>query len=1754
MDNNNGALSFDVLIRDSNINAMLSKDEQRIADFTENVESNSQDIVGSFQNIGKAVGGIAMGAMLKSWVSDIISVRGEFQQLEIAFGTMLGSAEQATSLMKQLTNTAATTPFDLKGVAQSAKQLLAYGESAENVNDTLIRLGNIASGLSIPLNDLTYLYGTTMVQGRLFTQDVRQFMGRGIPLVQELGKALGKTTDEINQMVTDGKVGFKEVQMVIENLTNQGGMFYGLMEQQSKSLTGQISNLGDSWDMMLNEIGQNTEGILSGGISTLNKLVENYDTCLRVLGALVATYGTYKVALAATAIAQGKSTGMASIDNIVLKAKAGLFTSLSANAQAYIKQNELMTASQQAYTLELQKCLTTEQQEQILRTLKIQAIQQLLTAEQQQYVSRLNLTAGSAEYVAAMEAVLATDQKAELSKKQLSADSMAYSVAVQETVAATQNEVAAQLAAAKAEGAALKEKQIALTEEYRVSLNKIEATRVQIALAKQQGNTTAVAALKQQQYNQLKQHAVIVTNMKNAATAKEAVTEKAATLAKQQASIAGTEAAASDAMQATSKTMLSTATTFLIGKLRVLWATMMANPITAIISLLGMAVSAIMLFGKKTEEANDIQGEFQESMHETYGTLNTYFAVLKRTEQGTTSYKKALDGINNLCREHNIELLKENASLEELVKKHDELIDATERLTASKLKAKYAEEAMQKVTTAQTDALDKLKDAAEDAMHKEMGWGQQYNQLTGDMDTIYGYVDTTSEHIRSASSALWEAVIGMANEGAEKLAGKTGKAYEDGMKELVGNITKAVQDATGATKEEMESFEPSIKAAVESVSNSIKEGKATIALVDEQVKSLFATWNSFDASETKQQVDLASKSFEELDKMAEEAEKAIKQADGQEINVSVGEQTFTQLSALKDYLDEINNAIGQKTTNLNTENGINARIKELKALRAEATIGSEEWKNYDKQITQLEGKLPATHKAAASAANKAAHDAERAADAQKQAGQKAVEVALEVEKKKVDAIKDGYKQRVAELELEHKQELARIDKEQQELEKMYKKGGKGMPASVSKNFDELRSLENSNYEQEKTELLVQEMDIRKKEYERYYSWVRQYGEDVASSQFAELMEQGNSYEQWLENKIAALKEQANGQEGGFTLEQGNQFVAMREELNSIRGLQTATEQFNESLQKARDNSKTLGDYIGELARKKQELQQGRGGLIGEERTKAIIEIDKQITEQTEELQRQLLEKYRSSAAMREDVEREYQQEITWLQQHGYMEQAALAEQARKRAVGELQAQTIQSTDMWEELFRDAEYLSGKAFENVVEQLKAMIEEIEDSNIKDALLGQLDDLRRQTQGTNNPFKQLVSSIKEYNKAVDGSADKKKHLTQMFTDIGGCIDQVKQSFDSIVDGLKEMGIAGDEETQALLGDISSMMGGAGQLAKGIATMNPADMISGGVSVITSAISLFDSSSRRIKREMKEHAKQLSALQRMYSEIQWNVENSVGEDYYKDQQRAIENLKAQKVEYEELARLEQSKKSKDRDDDKVQEYLQSAKDAELQIKDIEKEITESLVQTSFKDLANELADTWADAFGSMKDSTEDFDKIFAQTISNAVKNSLKLKLIEPVVSDFTKAMADYMGIHNNSIAGFDFAHWKTLLQSAGTQFTEGLEGFKEFFEEIGDATEDAKDTLEGQVASVTEETASQLAGEITTMRIRQYDMLAMQENIEAATISAGESVRNCISYLQTIAQNTSYNSKLVDITRQLDEIKVAIATDPLRAKGYN
>ena len=332
--------------------------------------------------------GLGMAFSMKGLVSEVANVRGQFQQLEVAFNTMLGSADKADALMAQLVRTAAITPFDLESVAQGAKQLLAYGLKAENVNETLTRLGDIASGLSMPLNDLVYLYGTTMNQGRLYTEDLNQFTGRGIPMIQELAKVFGVAESKVKELVEAGKVGFPEVQKVIENLTGEGSKFGGMMEEQSKTITGQISNIEDAIASMFNDMGKQSEGVINTTLSGVTYMVEHYEQFGRVLMGLVATYGTYRTAcLTVAAVHSLITTGIGAMTAaeaihhgwVVMVEKAQKLLNATMLSNPYVlvataiasvvavmismkTETELIKAADEAYEAQKQKVIEAEEE------------------------------------------------------------------------------------------------------------------------------------------------------------------------------------------------------------------------------------------------------------------------------------------------------------------------------------------------------------------------------------------------------------------------------------------------------------------------------------------------------------------------------------------------------------------------------------------------------------------------------------------------------------------------------------------------------------------------------------------------------------------------------------------------------------------------------------------------------------------------------------------------------------------------------------------------------------------------------------------------------------------------------------------------------------------------------------------------------------------------------------------------------------------------------------------------------------------------------------------------------------------------------------------------------------------------------------------------------------------------------------------------------------------------------------------------
>ena len=318
MQTNDGALLFQVRADQSQIQKDVEAIKKQFEQMTNKAVEEGKKQANVWQTLLKGATAYFTLQGAQSFISQMVAVRSQFQQLEISFGTMLKSKEKANALMSQMTELAAKTPFGLQEVSEGAKRLLAFQVPAEEVTETLRRMGDVASGLGVPMGQLIHVYGQVKAQGRLLTNDLYQFMNAGIPIIAELSKVVGKSETEIKEMVSAGKIGFTEIQAVIKNMTNEGGLFYNLMAEQSKSLGGQISNLRDNFDQMLNEIGKSSEGVVSGAIQGVSFLVENYQTVGKLIAGLIATYGTYRTAVLVN-IALTKGWAIAAKEDAIAK-------------------------------------------------------------------------------------------------------------------------------------------------------------------------------------------------------------------------------------------------------------------------------------------------------------------------------------------------------------------------------------------------------------------------------------------------------------------------------------------------------------------------------------------------------------------------------------------------------------------------------------------------------------------------------------------------------------------------------------------------------------------------------------------------------------------------------------------------------------------------------------------------------------------------------------------------------------------------------------------------------------------------------------------------------------------------------------------------------------------------------------------------------------------------------------------------------------------------------------------------------------------------------------------------------------------------------------------------------------------------------------------------------------------------------------------------------------------------------------------
>ena len=493
-----------------------------------------------------------------------------------------------------------------------------------------------------------------------------------------------------------------------------------------------------------------------------------------------------------------------------------------------------------------------------------------------------------------------------------------------------------------------------------------------------------------------------------------------------------------------------------------------------------------------------------------------------------------------------------------------------------------------------------------------------------------------------------------------------------------------------------------------------------------------------------------------------------------------------------------------------------------------------------------------------------------------------------------------------------------------------------------------------------------------------------------------------------------------------------------------------------------------------------------------------------------------------------------------------LEKLAKAEQDE---FSKLQSDLIKNSGDWQNLFGNLDELTTKTIKRLIAKIEGMKATIGvDLNPQDlkALTDQLNKARSEVE-KRNPFTALGAAWKRLKEATKdgkglGSDEAKKATKDVATAVSGSIDLINGTFNAVTNGLQKMGVSMDEETQAILGDISGIMDGASQVAQGIATGNPLSVIQGSIGLLSSAFDLFNSRDRKAEKQIKKHQKAIKQLENAYKQLEWQIGKALGGEVYKNQQAAIRNMKEQQEHLK--ASWEAEERKKKTDHDRVNDFKEQYAELGRQIEDMIDEISNDLLQTTAKDFANDLGDALVEAFSKGEDAAKAMETTVNSVLKNLVVNQLKKKFLENQLQGALDKLEKDMGYWNGDDFVFDgltqaeIDRFKNAVGEASSNFNQALKQYEEIFKDMG--LDDTDESLTGAAKGISEESANILAGQMNAIRINQLD--------------TNEVLRQSLQALNTIAINTAYNKYLSRIERIITILESNQGGNALRSQGLS
>ena len=306
----------------------ITQEIKRQQDAVNNLLGANNNLASSHRNLMDISGQLARKmalvfsvSQIQGYVSKLIAVRGEFELQQKSLQVLLQNKDEANKLWQQTVELAVKSPFRVSEVVSYTRQLAAYRIETSKLHETTKKLADVSAGLGVDMNRLILAYGQVRAAEYLRGTELRQFTEAGIPMLDELAKRFTQlegravSAGDVFERISKRLVSFKDVAAVFDTMTSAGGTFYRMQEEQSETLKGMISNLRDSFDLMMNDIGKSNEGILKGTVSTLRKLVDNWETIADILKVVISLIAVYRMGMLVTSKSMIDAAVAANITN-----------------------------------------------------------------------------------------------------------------------------------------------------------------------------------------------------------------------------------------------------------------------------------------------------------------------------------------------------------------------------------------------------------------------------------------------------------------------------------------------------------------------------------------------------------------------------------------------------------------------------------------------------------------------------------------------------------------------------------------------------------------------------------------------------------------------------------------------------------------------------------------------------------------------------------------------------------------------------------------------------------------------------------------------------------------------------------------------------------------------------------------------------------------------------------------------------------------------------------------------------------------------------------------------------------------------------------------------------------------------------------------------------------------------------------------------------------------------------------------------